>query len=834
MSEQNSRLRTWALYLGLALTTCSMLLLQQYLTRVFSILYNAGLAFLAISITFLGLGAAGVAAAMMPNFFRSERLAKMIPRLAILYSVVLTGCVILLVDVNDALGASAGEIADTLNEQVKRVAIASAILVPPMFLVGLVLSLLFKRHISRVDRLYGADLLGGGLGCLLVLPLINYIGGDDGIFIIGALAALGAAGLSWAHGLKVELLLSVVIGALFLLGPNANQDRGLVDIKTHRSPLPGVERWVREDREIFRDWNTLSRIGIFETTDANCLYVQIDSNCQTTIPSHGPEHAEMMSKITTFEHLPYELDHTGSYLEIGAGGGRGMMLARSKGVGQITGVEINPSIVEASNGMFEGLGKGYGIGPLIEGTPHRYINDEGRGYVRSSDELYDALTITFIQTSVASASAAFALSEANLFTVEAFTEYLEHLSEDGVFYVYRHGGNELLRLVSIARDSLGAIGVEDIRGHVYMAIGNDNRGMIMLKKTPFSLGELQRLDTKSLELGLTILYSPSGRDADKPENPLFSELANLRATGSLDMSEAVKLYKQHKGNTAYKSLEQTYLESDDPERLADEYLVDIKATTDDRPYYFFFGLSNWSDWKLYFNLDSLKVLGGIVVLLFWMLILFTAMVGILIALPLIIGGKSVRKTGLGLPVIAYFSALGLGYIGVQLSFVQRFVLFLGHPVYAVSVVLLAFLIWTGVGSICSTKVFRLSFMGTGRAFLYLFLTLVLANWALPELFSSDLISLSVTAKIVISFLAIAPIAFQMGLFFPRGIHYIENKAPELVPWAWGANSAASVLGSILSLIVAIHGGFALTTLLAGVIYLVIGIPAASMLARRTA
>jgi spermidine synthase len=830
MTDQSPRARSWALYLGLGLTTCSMLLLQQYLTRVFSILYNAGLAFLAISITFLGLGAAGVAAAVWSNAFRSERLGRLIPRLALVYSIVLTVCVLLLVAVNEKMGAAAGGGSAALSEQIKRVLVACTILLPPMFLVGLVLSLLFKRHVSRVDRLYGADLLGGGLGCLLVLPLMNYVGGDHGIFLIGAMAATGAVGLAIAHSRKVEAIVGLVVTCVFLLGPMGNSDRQLVDIRTHKSPLQGVDNWVKHDREIHRDWNALSRIGIFETTDENCLYVQIDSNCQTTIPARGPEYAEMLAAVTSFEHLPYVLDKTDRYLEIGAGGGRGMMLALSKGVDRITGVEINPSIVEASRGGFPG----FGIGPLLEGTEHRYVNDEGRSYVRASDERYDALTITFIQTSVASASAAFALSEANLFTVEAFVEYLEHLDDDGCFYVYRRSGNELLRLVSLAREALERIGVEDIEDHVYIAKNSTHRGLIMLKRTPFNEGELERLDRTSDELNLQILYTPTGRDADKPDNPLFSELKALRDSGELDMAGTVKLYNSYKNNSSYKSLEHTYLESEDPDRLAEQYIVDIRATTDDRPYYFFFGLNSWSDFPLYFELESLEILGGIVVLLFWMLVLFAVLVTGLIALPLIFGGASKRRTGLGLPVIAYFSAIGLGYMGVQLSFVQRFVLFLGHPVYAVSVVLLAFLAWTGIGAIFSSRVFRWSFMSTSRAILFLFLTLLVANWALPEIFSSSLISLSVAAKIGLSILLIGPIAFQMGFFFPRGIHYIEKAAPDLVPWAWGANSAASVLGSILALIIAIHGGFALTTLFAGATYVVLGLPAAALLARRTA
>jgi hypothetical protein len=206
----------------------------------------------------------------------------------------------------------------------------------------------------------------------------------------------------------------------------------------------------------------------------------------------------------------------------------------------------------------------------------------------------------------------------------------------------------------------------------------------------------------------------------------------------------------------------------------------------------------------------------------------------LIALPSWFGARRQKGRKLGLPVIAYFSALGVGYMLVQLSFVQRFVLFLGHPVYAISVVLLAFLVWTGAGAIASDRVFRRRGVTLGRAFLSLGATLLLANVALPAIFESALISWPVPAKIVVSLVLIFPLAFQMGFFFPRGIRFLEKVAEDLTPWAWGANSAASVLGSITALILAMHVGFSITTAVGAGVYLLVALPAGAVLARRTA
>jgi hypothetical protein len=260
--SESPTLRPWALYTGLAAITCSMLLLQQFLTRVFSVQLNSGLAFLAVSTTFLGLGSAGVCVYAWPRLFPSARVPRLVDRLALAYAIALVlGFVALVRTANVSAAVASG----SPSTQIAEVVAPSLWMLPALFLVGLVLSLLLRAHSGRVNRLYGADLLGGGAGCLLVLPLMDVVGGDQGIFVIGAIAAAGAALLAHAHGRARAAAAGLVGAAAMLLLPLANRNLAIVDVRSHRTTLQNVGNYVLEDHEIARKWNSLSRLGFFET-----------------------------------------------------------------------------------------------------------------------------------------------------------------------------------------------------------------------------------------------------------------------------------------------------------------------------------------------------------------------------------------------------------------------------------------------------------------------------------------------------------------------------------------------------------------------------------------
>jgi spermidine synthase len=656
---------------------------------------------------------------------------------------------------------------------------------------------------------------------------MRWIGGDQGIFAIAALAALGAVLLAHAYGCTRIRAASAVCALVCAALPLANRDRALIDVRSHTTQLPGVTDWVRNDREVRREWNELSRLGFFETRGDSAIYVRIDSGCQTTIPSQDPQRRREFVEHTTFERLPHVLDRHRRYLEIGAGGGRGMVLAQASGSERVIGVEINPDIVAASLSGFPG----YGVGAPFADANNQLLAAEGRSYARNCRERFDTVTITFIQTGVASSSAAFALSEANLFTVEAFAEFIALLDDEGLFYVYRNGGNELLRLIAMAREALSRFGITDVREHLFAAMNPDGQAALLVSRSPLSAAEIARLEGECSKLGIQALYSPAWRSGARPPNPFPARVRELRASGELAMRDVVREYKALIHDPRFETIEQTFVTCTDPQAFVDEYPVDIAAPRDDRPYYFFQGLSKWSDFALYFDLDGTGILGGTVMLLFWMAAAFTVLVALLILLPLALrrGTRSVGARGLA--VLAYFSGLGLGYIAVQISCIQRFTLFLGHPVYALSVVLLAFLVSSGLGAAWSERWFKSGRVTLGRAMAVLVVLLLVYNQLLPVVFHSAAMGWPVLARVALSIALIFPLAFVMGFFFPHGIRTVDRAAPQLIPWAWGANSATSVLGSILALVLAIHFGFAVVGACAAALYAILCLPSGWALER---
>lgn len=811
-----------------------MLLVQQFLTRVFSIQFNSGLAFLAISTTFLGLGSAGVCVYALPRLFQQERVPRLLSWSAIAYCLLLVSGFAAEVTVDQAAQAAAFAAGnESLTSQCVRVVTGSLFLLPAMFTVGLVISLVLQQNSDRVGRLYGADLVGGGIGCLFVLPLMEWIGGDNGIFAIGLLAAIGASLLAHAHDCRIARSCGALLALVLLLVQTAPY-QPVLQVKSHRTQMGGVQSFVREDIELSHKWNALSRLGFFPTIDGTSIYVRIDSSCQTTLPSLDATHRAQLFALTDFERMPFVLDRHDRYLEIGAGGGRGMVLAKAMGAKSITGVEINPGIVDATLHDFTG----HGVRDLVRDPKIELVVGEGRSFVSSTDELFDSLTITFIQTGVASGSAAFALSEANLFTVEAFAGFLRRLTPDGLFYVYRHGGVECLRLVSMLQAAYAELGILDIRDRVYIARNEGNACIVLAARSPLREHEITRLDQATTELQLELLYAPGPDRAGpggspRPTNPLQQRLRDRRAAGQLTMANVVQEFKTTAHDPAFEPIEGSYMRAADPTAFRRDLLVDVTAPTDDRPYFFFTGLQDWRDVLLYFDPAGTGILGGTVVMLFWMGVAFAVLVALLIATPLLLRRperSGVRGTGMW--VILYFGGIGIGYIAVQISFIQRFVLFLGHPVYAISVVLLAFLLSSGIGSMCSEWLFARRWLTIPRTAAALAIVLLGYNLALPSLFHSAALAWPIAVKITLSCALIFVLAFLMGVFFPRGIRLVERAAPELVPWAWGANSAASVIGSIVALILAIHCGFTVVAIAAATVYALFTVPAAAVLHRR--
>jgi len=481
----------------------------------------------------------------------------------------------------------------------------------------------------------------------------------------------------------------------------------------------------------------------------------------------------------------------GDYAIIGPGGGIDVLSALAGGSASVTGIEINPIIADT---IMRGRYATYSRHLYQRPDVHMHVTD-GRSYLRSTEQQFDVVQMTLVDTWASTAAGAFALSENNLYTVEAFSEYFEHLRPDGMIAITRwefHEPREALRVVAVAMDALHGLGIANPARHFIVAsegaLDEDGIPVVVLaKKSPFTVEEEAEVKTHLARYSqLRPLYLPS----ELARNP-FGDL----------------------------------LASNDPYAFARQYAYNVAPVNDNAPFFFFtlkpsqiLGHENLRagvDWKV--NL-------GVLVLLLVLVISLVAVVAFLI-LPLALHIGRMRQSPFSL---LYFVAVGLGYIMVEIAFIQRFVLFLGHPTYALTVVIFLLMLSSGAGSLCSRRWLprtQLAWMPITLVVLALlvdvfFLPHWLAAW----------VGLGFYSRVVISGLLLAPLGFGMGMPFPTGLRALAlgpavevsgalSDADNAVEWAWAMNAAASVLGSVLAMVIAIQFGLNVTLACGAAAYL---------------
>jgi hypothetical protein len=758
---------------GIALTSFAALLLELALTRLFSVVLFYHFAFLAISIALLGLGAGGVFAYLL-----KERLADLGTRglaapLCLVNSVVVVVVLEIVLHVPVSLNVSAANFL-----RLTELYLAATV---PFFLTGLLFSVVFARETQRIPRLYGADLCGGALACLAVVPLLNWLGGPNAI--LAAAIALAAAGIIWAEtrsGRRNAALLALALVALIA----ANHSGRLIDV-VYAKGMFRDPAWVE-----FARWNALSRVEVDRQGQAKAIV--IDADASTYIMNadvsrwHDTEwEGDLMSAPPALANV---LRPHGEFAIIGPGGGVDVLRAVANGSPSVTGIEINPII--ATTIMRERYAD-YSQHLYQRPDVHIEVTD-GRSFLRSTQQRFDVVQMTLVDTWASTAAGAFALSENNLYTVEAFSEYFEHLKPEGMIAItrweFRHP-REALRVVAVAMEALHRLGIADpARNFIVASEGElDADGIpvvVLAKKNPFTPAEEKAVMTHCDNYGdLAALYLPS-----QPGKNPFSDL----------------------------------IASNDAYAFARSYPYNVAPVDDNAPFFFFTlkagqilsekGLSEGIDWKV--NL-------GVLVLFLVLIISLCAVLAFLI-LPLALKGRKARQSPLPL---LYFIAVGLGYILVEIAFIQRFVLFLGHPTYALTVVIFLLMLSSGAGSLFSRLWLPRAEMG------WVPLTLVIATLFVYVFFLPsrlvDLVGLTFGLRLVVSGVLLIPLGFVMGMPFPTGLRALAAMpAPEFpatqdnaVEWAWAMNAAASVLGSVLAMVIAIQFGLTVTLACGAAAYL---------------
>ena len=763
-------------YLAVGLTTLATLLLELSLTRIFSVVFYYHFAFLAISIALFGMGVGGVFSYVVAGW-KSPLFSKLGHLSALNSLAVVFALVMILAQKSMDFNLSLG--------------LLYFVVALPFLFSGAIVSLAISETISRVSRVYFFDLLGAAGGCLLLIPLLNMFGGLSTVLAAAVIfAAVSVLWYSMAGSVPsrvggVALMLAMV--ALFSY--NQVHHISYLDIRYAKGKLV--------PDEVFAKWNTFSRIAVVKhEKPIPGYYIAIDADATTNIANFDFDHltaGERGDLTGQGLHsagepggpaLPYTLRPGAKSLIIGPGGGWDVSRALASGSHDVTAVEINPLIATTvMRERFPNLSRNLYLRPDV----HVHIED-GRSFVRRSIDRYQVVQATLVDTFAATAAGAFALSENNLYTSDAFRDYLLHLTDDGLIAFTRWGftpPRESLRLVSLAIEALGQLGETEPWRHVI--VGRDRwiqnwgaQDTVLVSRKPFVQTDIERARAAMAAGGLEPVYLPGLNVRNE-----FRDLLLSPDAGSFQRA----------------------------------YRFDISPVSDNRPFFFYTVqprdmlsfLRSTTHNSDYNNNKAVPLLFGL------MAVSLVATLLILVLPPLVLGTRLPAQKGVR-GFLLYFLFIGAGYILIEVGLIQKFVLFLGHPTYALTVVIFSLLVSSGIGSAMS----RRAIAGQDGRLMKVLGCVAVLTAALAVMVSwllSALVGLPLQVKISITVALIAPLGFLMGMPFPTALRRLEDLHSPSVRWAWSLNAASSVLGSVGALVSAIYLGLMQTVVLGGLFYL---------------
>lgn len=762
-------------YAGIFFISMATLMLEISLTRIFSVTIWYHFAFMVISIALLGFGASGT----FLSVFR-PLLEKKINKMTTLFSLLFSfSCLLSLLPITllplDPFGMTEEPL------QFLYLFIYYATLLMPFLFAGLCISFLLSRVPLKVGKLYFSDLVGAGLGSSLAIFLIPLVS-NTGMIVLVSLVGLLASLFFNAHFSKrCTVFSSVLIIILFPLLLNAGSVFKPKIAKSKGLFLPVYKLKVQP---VLTKWNAFSRIDVVKREKSKYIPKYTPGLSSKYFSKFWPDQimvfidADAIAPITRFDgdlnkleflnYLPsslaYQLREKAKVCIIGPGGGFEVLMGLLNKASSITAVEINPIIVNLVKQQFNEFSGG-----IYNNEKVNIKIKEGRTFIHGSKEKFDIIQLSLVDTWAASSSGAYCLSENYLYTKEAFREYFNHLSPDGILTVTRwmfSPPKEIMRLCSLAVSALDSENIAKPEGHIVVIAGNRAAAML-LKKTAFSIDEEKKLYELSRKYDFQILYSPR----IPGDNKLYQLLL------SKDKAEF------------YKS-----------------YLYRITPSTDDKPFFFhYYGLRHINPFK-YWRVESVdrNMVSYLVILAVLAQALILSVV--LILLPLRVLRKREISTPFKGQFLFYFLCLGIGFMFIEITLMQKFILFLGHPSYSLSVVLFSLLLFSGLGSLFSEKLTR-RIVEKLSLFIILLSGMVLAYIFLLPALIYQFISKGLLLRFVISCALLAPCGFLMGIPFPVGIRIVNKLSPNLIPWTWAVNGCASVLSSILAIMIALGSGF---------------------------
>ncbi|MBW2046069.1 MAG: hypothetical protein JRI96_14500 [Deltaproteobacteria bacterium] len=772
MDKQNTVGRSS--YVGIFMVSLATLMYEILLTRIFSVTMMYHFAFMAISVAMFGMTAGAVVVYLLPGYFTQERakyhlaLSSFWFSISIIFSFLTHACIPFVMHYSIVGFYS--------------IILTYVVISIPFFFSGICICLALTKFSRQVSKLYAADLMGAGIGCVLLVYVLKITDGPTAVIAIASLASIASIFFANDEGYKKIMRRSFRV--TILLVAFTMMHTVLVNEQVPLLRLVWIKQMIQPDL-LYEKWNSFSRIAVWGNPyipeapygwgissvypperKTRQLHMDIDACAYTPIPV-------FTGNLNDLDYLKYDITNLVHYIRpdskvfiIGTGGGRDVLSALMFNQKSIVGVEINEDIIDVVTNKF---------GDLV-GHPERdarvtFVNDEARSYIARQKEEYDIIQASLIDTWAATAAGAYVLSENSLYTVEAWENFLQHLTPRGVLtfsrWFIQGMPGETYRLTSLASSSLKQVGIDNPRDHVIIVrrMLDNNYGVatMLLSKEPFSKDDLDAVEKIARKMKFDIVLSPRFS-----LDPVFEYLTSGK----------------------------------DIDTFAKKFPLNIAAPTDNTPFFFhMLRLKDVFNRRLQeqgitsFNMKA-------VVILVNLLAIVIILTFLCIIVPLIISTKKTALRGC-FPYFLFFFSIGLGFMFIEISQMQRLIIFLGHPTYGLSVVLFTLLLSSGLGSYSTQKINILSNRKSAVVRLLLLLG-VLAVFGKLTPYVIDAFKGSTTMfRIFISALILFPLGLFMGMPFPLGMKTASVNSSSLTPWLWGINGATSVCASVLAVVIAL-------------------------------
>ncbi len=767
-------------YIGLFLLIMSTIAFEIILTRLFSVTMWYHFAFMAISIAMFGMTVGAMIVYFNPQFFVDQKIRQCLSASALCLAITIVISIALLI-------CMPHYIAEQTQVMIRSLTTTYILIAIPFVFSGVATCLALTKFPLQIGKLYAADLAGASFGCLFVILILGIVDGPTAILVIATVSAVAAYFFALAAQSKNWQLVSM-LAALILFIASVNNAVLAIDQKQFFRI-----KWAQNHPEsipLYEKWNCFSRITVTgdakdlhrpyawglsstwpENKQTSELLLAIDDIAWTILTGFHGDFSKVDYLKCDATNVAHKLRSNARVLVIGVGGGRDILSALAFKQQSIEGVEINQNILNT-------LTKVYGdyTGHLDRYPQVKLINDEARSFVACSKEKYDIIEISLVDTCAASAAGAFVLTENSLYTIQAAEIFLNHLAPRGILSItrwyYQNNPIELYRLESLSVAALQNLGIKNPRNNIMIVAqmkdangGHTGAGVatLLVSKDPFSQEDIRAATTFAAAQHFGVVLSPSSA---------LDSMCTKLAAGQAN------------------------------EQILSAFPVNISPPTDDKPFFFYF-LKPADLFKDEIWMDKSSLNDSAVRVLAYLTIIVMILTFLCIFIPALLQARQYSLKA-AYPLLAYFGSIGLGFMFIEISQMQRLIIFLGHPIYGLSVVLFTLLLAGGIGSLA---------MPMGRNFnpkssLYTLMILLLLFGAVTPTITSTLGAANIFVRIGVSIAMMLPLGFFMGMCFPIGMQLANQQAPHLTAWLWGINGATSVCASVLAIVIAINFGIA--------------------------